>query len=247
MGGGGSRRPTRGPDVESSIRVPFDTALRGGSVTIRFNRQVACDTCHGTGATPGSKVTTCSQCHGSGMVAMGGGPFTVQRPCNVCGGDGKVIEKPCKTCGGRGLTQRMQEATVNIPRGVADGQTIRLSGLGHAGPNGLPPGDLLLEVRVAERTGFRREGRNIHSDVTISMEDAALGAKVDVDTVDGVVSLSVPPGTQHGATLRLRGRGFFQGNGEHRGDQLVHIRIEIPRKLNEAQRKALEAFRASRH
>ncbi|MGE0433451.1 MAG: molecular chaperone DnaJ [Planctomycetota bacterium] len=238
-----ARQRNRGDDARSSIRVPFDTALRGGSVTIRFSRQTACDTCKGSGAAPGSKVSTCSTCRGAGVVAMGGGPFTVQRPCNVCGGSGKLIESPCTTCDGAGLVVRPQEATVTIPRGVSDGQTIRLAGLGHAGPNGKPAGDLLLEIFVAERPGFRREGRQIHSDVTITIDDAALGCEMDVETVDGTVSLRVPPGTQPGATLRLRGKGYFHGGTDQRGDHMVHIRVEIPRTLNAAQRKALEAFR----
>jgi molecular chaperone DnaJ len=224
--------------------VPFDTALHGGKMTIRFQRDARCSSCNGVGAAPDSPVNRCGQCQGSGSVAMGGGPFTVRRPCPVCRGRGQTIEKPCPTCRGRGAVVKSEEVTVTIPGGISDGQSIRLASLGNVGDNGLPAGDLLLEVQVESKPGFRREGRHVHSDVEVPMVDAALGADLEVETVDGPVTLHVPAGTQPGATFRLREKGF-PGGRHGRGDHLVHTRIMVPLQLSPEQTSALEAFRSA--
>jgi molecular chaperone DnaJ len=243
FGGQTATQTGRGGDIRATLQVPFDVALHGGSIDFRFTRDAACDTCGGTGAKPGTTPVTCGTCHGTGVVNLGaGGGFSIQRPCPACGGSGRVIETPCPTCHGRGTTQKTQTITVDIPKGVADGQSMRLAGLGHAGANGAAAGDLRLTLKVAAHPTFRREGRNLHADVRVDAIDAALGTTIDVPTVDGVVQMSIPPGTQPGATLRLRGKGVETKSG--RGDQLVHITIVVPTSLTDAQRKILEQYRA---
>jgi len=228
----------RGNDIYSQVSIPFEVAARGGRVTVRVPRQVACVRCKGTGAAPGTQVRTCPQCGGRGQVSTGLGGFSMQRPCPQCFGRGRVIPRPCAACGGSGTSERLSGVDVTIPRGIGDGQKLRLAGLGQPGAGEGPPGDLILEVRVGSHPRFRRQGLNVSSTVRIDMVDAALGTTMDVQTMGGLVSVKVPPGVQPGQKLRLRGRGLEGADGR-RGDHFVQIEVEIPRRLTERQKELL--------
>jgi len=197
----------RGQDIEADVSVPFDLAARGGKTTITIPRMEACATCSGSGAKPGSKTQRCATCQGTGSVQFGQGGFAFSRPCPQCQGKGETAEDVCPTCRGAGQVQRERKIDVKIPKGINDGQRIRLAGQGQQGVGGGAKGDLYLRIRTLPHREFVRKGRDIYSTVQLPMTDAALGTKVDVPTMDGAVSLKVPPGTQPGAKLRLRGRG----------------------------------------
>lgn len=232
----------RGHDVTSSITVPFDTAVKGGTVSVRIPRDKPCPECNGTGASADSRVETCPQCGGSGQVLSGQGGFSVGRPCPACFGRGRIIQKPCTRCHGSGGVEDQSRVDVKIPAGVEDGQKMRLAGLGERGAGGGPSGDLILEVHVASHPDFERKGRDIHGSVRISMVDAALGTQVDAPTLHGVVTVKVPPGTQPGQKLRVKGHGLETSDGR-KGDHYVEVQVEVPRRLTEQQRKLLEQLR----
>jgi len=238
----GHRTAQRGRDIRTSVKIPFDTAISGGKVQVTVPRQKECSTCHGSGAAPGSKATVCPQCGGSGQMQSGLGGFSVQRTCPRCVGKGRVMQKKCPSCNGSGTEERRSTVDVNIPQGIEDGQKLRLSGLGQAGAGGGPAGDLILEVRVQGHPDFERKGHDIYSEVSVDMVDAALGTQVDVKTLDGTVSLKVPPGTQPGQKLRLKDRGAEKKDGT-RGDHYVEVNVRIPKRLNERQRQLLREFK----
>jgi molecular chaperone DnaJ len=237
---GGGRR--RGRDISSSVTISFDMAVRGGKVQVAIPREEACPSCKGSGAAPGSKVSNCQQCGGRGQVLSGQGGFSVARPCTACFGRGRIIDKPCRTCRGSGSVENAARVEVTIPKGIRDGQRMRLAGLGESGSGGAQAGDLLLEVHVEPHPKFERKGRDIHSKVTVSMADAALGTEVDVATLHGDVNVKVPPGIQPGRRLRVKGYGLETSDGR-RGDHYVEIEVSIPRKLSAEQKRLLEQFR----
>jgi molecular chaperone DnaJ len=238
------RRPAarRGHDVESSVTIPFQTAVRGGKVSISIPRDKTCPSCDGSGAAKGSRVDPCPQCNGMGEVLSGQGGFSVARPCPTCFGRGQIIERPCGRCGGSGSVEETSRLEVNIPKGIRDGQKIRLAGMGRPGAGGAPAGDLRLEINVEPHPEFERKGRDIHSKVSVSMADAALGTKIDVRTLQGTVSVSVPAGSQPGRRLRIPGYGMETSDGR-KGDHFVEIQVTIPRKLSDEQRRLLEQLR----
>ena len=246
MGGAGTRAggqtARRGRDIKTSVTIPFDTAVHGGKVEVTVPRQTQCQTCNGSGAAPGSQSTVCPQCGGSGQMQSGLGGFSVQRTCPRCAGRGRIVQKKCPDCGGSGSQQRRSTVDVNIPKGIEDGQKLRLSGLGQDGAAGGPAGDLILEVRVKSHPEFKRKGADVYSETTVDMVEAALGTQVDVRTLDGTVSLKVPPGTQPGQKLRLKERGAEKSDGS-RGDHYVTVNVKIPTQLNERQRELLREFR----
>lgn len=236
------RTAQRGRDIRTSVTIPFDTALSGGKVQVKVPRQQECSTCHGSGAAPGSKATVCPQCGGNGQMQSGLGGFSVQRTCPRCVGKGRIAQKKCPTCGGAGTEEKRSTVDVNIPKGIDDGQKLRLSGLGQSGAGGGPAGDLILEVNVQGHPEFERKGNDIYSKATVDMVEAALGTEVDVRTLDGTVSLKVPPGTQPGQKLRLKGRGAEKDDGT-RGDHYVTVDVKVPKRLNERQRQLLREFK----
>lgn len=238
----GGRTTQRGRDIRTSVTIPFDTAISGGKVQVTVPRQKECSTCHGSGAAPGSKPTVCPQCGGSGQMQSGLGGFSVQRTCPRCVGKGRIVQQKCPSCGGSGSEQKRSKVDVNIPKGIDDGQKLRLSGLGQKGLAGGPPGDLILEVRVQGHPDFERKGKDIYSTVSVDMVEAALGTQVDVRTLNGTVSLKVPPGTQPGQKLRLKDRGAEKKDGT-RGDHYVRVDVQIPKSLNERQRQLLREFK----
>src|SRR3954454_13565069 len=231
--GGGARRPPpqrgqRGNDVEVEVRIPFEDALHGAQVTVPVELELACHTCHGTGAAPGTAPVTCPQGNGSGAVATSQGLFALQQPCPRCHGRGSIVEQPCATCHGSGRERRTKRYTVKIPAGVKDGTRIKLKGKGEAGFGGAPAGDLYVVTRVEPSKVYERRGDDLVVNVAVSYATVALGGTVEVPTPEGAVSLKIPSGTEDGKLLRIKGRGAPHVKGGGQGDVLARIKIEVP-------------------
>ena len=240
--GGGRRRggPQRGADLRYDLEISFEEAANGAETSIQIPRQENCDTCHGSGAAPGSSPTTCPQCRGQGQVRFQQGFFTVARTCPQCRGAGKIVTKPCQTCHGAGRVQRDRKITVKIPAGIATGQQLRLQGEGESGYMGGPSGNLYVVVQVQEHEFFRRDGNNLYCEIPVNFTTVTLGGEIQVPTLDGTESIKVPDGTQTGTTLRLRGKGMPDVNGRGRGDLFATVQVQTPRKLTKEQRKLIE-------
>ena len=236
-----SAPPQRGEDILQRIDIPFETAVRGGSVSIRVRRPEACTTCGGGGAAPGSSEKTCPACGGTGTVQNVQGGFAFSRPCPTCFGRGRMIDKPCRSCGGTGRTTRTRNVSVKIPKGVRDGAKIRLTGEGQPGTHHGKPGDLYLEVHVKRHPLFERDGHDIYADLELNIVQATLGATMPAKTLNGTVDLRVPPGTSSGVKLRLRGKGAPKPGGGH-GDHYVRIKIVTPKGLSASQAELLRRF-----
>ncbi len=249
--GGQSRRnpnaPQKGRDLRYSIDLTFEQACFGCEVEINVNRTEKCDSCGGSGAEPGTSASTCSVCRGTGQVTTvqrtAFGSFQSSRPCSTCGGTGKVIQSPCKACRGDGTVRKSRKVKVKIPAGIDNDQVISVSGQADAGKNGGPSGDVLVVTRVKKHKIFTRQGYDIMCDLPITFVEAALGAEVQVPTIDGKVTYNIPEGTQTGTVFRLRGKGVpkLHGGGT-RGDQYVKINIEIPKNLSDKQKDILRQF-----
>lgn len=243
-GGGGRPGPAQGGDLAVTAAIDLVDAATGASVEVSYEAVVRCETCNGNGAEPGTPIETCSRCEGAGQLrAVTRTPFgQVVRAtvCDVCHGDGRVPTKPCATCHGRGRKVDRLDVTVDIPAGIADGQRIRLSGRGHAGEQGGPPGDLYVLVRVNEDERFVRDGDDLVTVVDVPAPLAALGTTVEVPTLDGEISLDIPAGTQPHATLTLRGKGIPALRRGRHGDLRVLVNVVIPRRLSAEQRELLE-------
>jgi len=251
-GGRGGRRSARGPqrgqDLETELHLSFDDAVRGVTSAVRFRADALCSTCHGSGAAPGTLPETCPECHGSGSIAVDQGPFSFSQVCPTCGGRGQVIPTPCPTCRGRGVEVRAREVKVRVPAGVNDGQRIRVKGRGGAGANGGPAGDLYVIVNVSSHPLFGRSAKDLTVRVPVTFAEAALGANVKVPTLDGQVTVKIPPGTPSGKVLRVRGQGVpgdEAKNGGKGGDLLVTIDVVVPTELDDRQREAVEALAAA--
>ena len=241
--GGGRHRPTaagsaRGQDVETEATLSFEEAVLGVTVPLRMQSPGTCPTCNGSGARPGTRPHTCSVCAGAGVTSSSQGAFAFSEPCRNCRGTGQVVDDPCPTCAGNGITSQTRTITVRIPAGVKDGQRIRLPGKGAPGRRGGPAGDLFVVVHVSEHELLGRKGDDLTLTVPITFTEAALGTTLTVPTLDGNVSLKVPPGTASGRTLRVRGRGV-PGKGRT-GDLLVTIEVAVPARLTPEQRELLE-------
>jgi len=246
--GGGARQPGAGPrrgsDLEAEVHLSFDDAVRGATIAVQLTGAAPCHTCGGSGAAPGTVPQTCPQCNGAGTLAVDQGPFSFSQICPRCSGSGRVVETPCPTCGGSGSETRTRDVKVRIPVGVADGQRVRVKGKGTTGSNGGPPGDLYVTVHVAPHPLFGRKGDNLTLRVPVSFSEAALGAEVKVPTLDGAVTVRIPPGTASGKTLRVRGRGMPKAGGSA-GDLLVTVDVVVPQSLSDEQRQAVEALAAT--
>jgi len=249
--GGGSRRnpnaPQKGRDLRYSIDLTFEQACFGCEIELNVNRMEKCDTCGGNGAEPGTTPQTCSVCRGTGQVTTvqrtAFGSFQSSKPCNVCGGKGKVVSNPCKSCRGDGTARKTRKIKVKIPAGIDTDQVIPIYGQADAGKNGGPNGDILVVTRVKKHKLFTRQGYDVICDFPITFVEAALGAEIEVPAVDGKVSYNVPEGTQSGAVFRLRGKGIPKLNSNGlRGDQYVKIIVEIPKNLSEKQKEILRQF-----
>lgn len=249
FGGGqrsSSRRQQRGSDIEVRLEISFLEAVFGSDKPIRLSKLVTCDRCKGEGAEPGSKIETCSTCSGRGTVNQVQrtifGQMQVQTACPSCHGEGKKISQPCTKCHGSGTAQENTELTVKIPAGIDNGETIRLSGQGEAGPKGAPAGDLYIHVRVHEDKHWQRRGSEIYSRSEISFPQAALGTKIDIKTVDGEVTLKIPAGTQSGKVFLLKDKGVPHLRGKGRGDHHVEVIVKTPTELTRKQKQILENF-----
>lgn len=248
MGGQGQpeRGPARGRDIEVQITVDFADAVFGAEKDIQISLDDACDTCHGNGAQPGTKLRTCDTCKGRGQVTrvqqtiLGAIQQTGQ--CPTCDGRGQIPEKTCTTCRGAGVMRKSRKLTVKIPAGIDNGGTMRLSGQGAAAKGSERKGDLYVTVHVRSDRRFQRRGRDIYSDVTVPMAEAALGTEISVETVDGPITLKIPAGTQSGKVFKLTGRGVPVVGRSTRGDHLATVTVDIPTKLSSKQRELLEEF-----
>jgi molecular chaperone DnaJ len=231
-GGRGRRRVRRGADIHTQVELNLAEAAAGTSKVIRFARHERCDTCKGTGAKPGTQPEACRYCGGRGRVVQSTGVFSLQTPCPACHGEGCIIREHCPECRGSGYMQRKITRKVDIPRGVDHGTRLRLGGEGEPSPDGGPPGDCYCQILVAEHPLFQREGKHLICAVPITYAQAALGAKIDVPTLDGKEQLTIPPGAQPGDVFTLHGRGMPELQSRHRGDLHIQIHVEVPKKLN---------------
>ncbi len=232
--------PQKGADLYAEVEIPFDSAISGGRIPIEFDKEEVCPVCTGTGAKPGTTMSTCPQCGGTGMVSFGQGGFAVSRPCPRCLGRGKIITAPCPQCGGRGQTSTRKKLVINIPAGISDGAQLRLRGQGQPGIAGGSPGDLMVKISVGRHRFFERRGRDVYCKVPINIAQATLGSRIRVRTIDGKVDLKVPPGTQSGTKFRLRGRGVKADGAT--GDQYVEVLVEIPKRMSQKQKELMEQF-----
>jgi len=237
------QRGQRGRDLEVGINLSFEDSLRGIETTIPVELETACRECGGSGAKPGTAPKLCPECQGRGVVSQSQGLFALSQPCPRCRGNGTVIEDPCPTCRGAGRERRTKRYTVKIPAGVKDGSKIRLRGKGEAGYGGAEAGDLYVVTHVAPSKTYTRRGDDLVVDVSVPFSDAALGAKAEVPTPDGPVTVKVKAGTTDGTLLRVEGKGAPKLKGSGRGDLLARVKLDVPKKLNKKQRELLEELK----
>ena len=240
--GGGRRRSRaqRGGDLRADVKIELKDAIFGKSIEVEVRKTETCESCRGTGAAEGKQPTTCSACGGRGQLRYQQGFFSVARTCGTCGGTGQVIADPCKTCRGEGRVIREHKMQVDIPPGVEDGTRIRYQGEGEAGAFGGPPGDLYVVLHLEENKIYARDGNNLHCMVSISLPQAALGTEVTVPTFEGDYKLRIPAGTQSGQKIPIRNKGVPVLRGRGRGDLIVHVEVQVPKKLTPRQRELLE-------
>jgi molecular chaperone DnaJ len=228
------------------VNLTFEEAIFGAEKEIKYNREDNCHTCGGSGAKPGTHAETCKKCNGRGVITVVAntplGRMQTQQTCDVCHGRGKTIASPCETCRGTGHEKQTHTVKVKVPAGVESGQQMRLQGQGEAGVNGGPFGDLYVRFQVATSKIFERDGSEIYYQMPINFIQAAMGDEVEVPTVHGNIKLKIPAGTQTGTNFRLKGKGAPKLHGSGLGDQHVVVNLEVPKNLNEAQRKALDDF-----
>ena len=247
FGMGSSRRrngPMRGADLRYDIQIKFEEAAFGVKKDIEFNKRVKCEKCDGTGAKPGTEPETCARCGGSGSESVSRGFFTIKTTCGACGGVGTVIKEPCEYCGGAGLVEKNKTLTVTIPAGVDNGSHLRIAGEGEKGEKGGPPGNLFVVIHVEPHNFFQREEYDIYCRIPISFTQAALGAKIDVPTLEGEKKLKIPPGTQPGEIFKFSGEGIPHVRGFGRGDQIMQVTVAVPNELSKRQKELLKEFEA---
>ncbi|MGL9760373.1 MAG: molecular chaperone DnaJ [Symbiopectobacterium sp.] len=243
--GGRRQRASRGADLRYNMELTLEEVVRGVAKEIRIPTLEECDSCHGSGAKPGSTPVTCPTCHGNGQTQMRQGFFTVQQICPHCHGRGKIIKDPCGKCHGHGRIETRKTLSVKIPAGVNTGDRIRLSGEGEAGEHGAPAGDLYVQVQVKPHPIFQREENNLYCEVPINFAMAAIGGEIEVPTLDGRVKLKVPAETQTGKLFRMRGKGVKSVRGSAQGDLLCRVVVETPVNLNERQKQLLKELEES--
>ncbi|GAA0237847.1 molecular chaperone DnaJ [Castellaniella daejeonensis] len=242
---GGGPQVYRGADLKYSLEISLEQAANGFDTEIRIPSWESCETCHGSGARPGTSPRTCHTCGGSGAVRMQQGFFSVQQTCPTCHGTGREITDPCVDCEGVGRVRKNKTLQVKIPAGIDDGMRIRSTGNGEPGLNGGPPGDLYVEIRIKPHGIFERQGEDLHCELTIPFTKAALGGVQEVPTLSGRGEITIPEGTQTGKTFRLRGKGIKGVRSSYPGDLYCHIVVETPVRLNEEQKALLRQFEAS--
>lgn len=250
FGGGrssrGGRRVNHGTNLQVRVRVTLEDIAHGVEKKIKIPRMVACEHCHGTGAKDGTAMSTCPTCHGSGVEVRVQrtimGQMQSQSVCHTCGGTGKVIKERCTYCGGQGLVRKEEIVTINIPAGLSDGMTLKVSGRGNDAMGGGVPGDLYVVIQEERDTRFQRDGDDLIYNLMLDFPTAALGGKVDVPTIDGGARVSIQPGTQPGKVLRLRGKGLPSPDHYGTGDLLINVMVYVPENLSSSERKAIEGF-----
>ena len=248
---GGQRRsgPTRGQNLGVEIEVTFEEAAFGCEKEISYGRVEPCSTCSGSGCKPGTQPETCSRCGGRGTIRTQqnfmGMTMQSENPCPTCGGKGKLIKEPCTVCKGKGKVRRNKTVKVNVPAGIDNGQSFRLRGEGNCGSNGGPSGDVLVTVTVKPHALFERDGANVLCEMPITFTQAALGAEIEVPTLDGKVRYNIPEGTQTGTTFRLKGKGIPYVGYKNRGDQYVTVVVETPTKLTREQKELLKKLEST--
>jgi molecular chaperone DnaJ len=243
--GRGGRQVYRGADLRYSLELSLEEAVHGTEVRIRVPAVETCDTCHGSGARPGTQASTCRTCGGHGQVRLQQGFFSIQQTCPNCRGSGKTISDPCPACHGAGRVQRTKTLSVKVPAGVDEGDQIRLAGEGEAGEHGGPPGDLYVQVRLKPHPLFKREQDDLYCEMPVSFATVALGGELDVPTLDGRASIKIPPGTQSEKLFRLRGKGVRNVRTGQVGDLYCRISVETPVNLTPRQKELLEEFERS--
>jgi len=236
-------RPRRGEDLRYDLELDLEDCIRGKTVEIQIPRWETCSMCKGSGADPREGLVPCPACQGRGSVVFHQGFLSIRRTCSQCGGTGRRVRRACSQCHGEGRVRTERRLQVRIPPGVDTGTRIRLANEGQPGVNGGPPGDLYVVIRVREHPVFERRGNDLYCTVPINVAQAALGAKIDLLTFDGLQTVEIPPGTQHGDEIRLPGLGVPDLNGRGRGDLYVRVHVRIPRKLTREQRKLFEQLR----
>ncbi|WP_035059722.1 molecular chaperone DnaJ [Andreprevotia chitinilytica] len=245
-GGGGGRggrsNVYRGADLRYNMEISLEEAARGVEKQIKIPSHEECETCHGSGAKPGTESKTCHTCGGAGQVRVSQGFFSIQQTCPTCHGSGKYIPDPCRTCHGAGRVQTHKTLAVKIPAGVDEGDRIRLSGEGEPGVNGGPPGDLYVVVHLKAHGVFQREGNDLHCEMPISITVAALGGEIEIPTLDNKARISIPTGTQTGQVFRLRGKGIKGVRSAITGDLMCHVVVETPVSLTSRQKELLKEF-----
>jgi len=250
FGGGrsrGGRRVHRGADIRCRVTLDLEEAASGTAKVVKFERHQACKTCQGSGAKPGTQPEACEYCNGRGRVVQSSGVFSVQRPCPACRGQGAVIRTPCTDCKGQGFLPGKVTRKVDIPAGVDDRTQLRLSGEGEPSPDGGPPGDCYVSIRVREHELFHREGLHLVCQVPIGYSQAVLGAKIDVPTLEGRHELTIPPSTQTGEVFTLKGKGMPDPRYGGRGDLLVQVQVEVSKTLNERHEELLRELAEVEH
>ncbi len=245
-GRGGRERPQQGNDLQYNLGLSFEEAVDGKEAKLKIPRWEGCETCRGTGAKSSSDTKPCPGCHGTGQIRLQQGFFSINRTCGQCQGAGQVITEPCPACHGRQRVYREHTLSVTIPAGIETGMRLRLAHEGEHGVNGGPPGDLYVAVTVKPHPVFTRKGNDVVVELSIDMVTAALGGKVEVQTLKGATSVKIPEGTQHDRILRLKGLGAPSLKRRAAGDQLVRIKVAVPTNLSARQRELLAAFAKER-
>jgi len=246
FGGGGRGRSNvhRGADLRYNLEITLEQAARGTETQIRVPTMAECDTCHGSGAKPGTSPTTCSTCAGHGQVRMQQGFFSIQQACPRCHGSGKQITSPCGACHGAGRIKQHKTLSVKIPEGVDNDDRIRLSGEGEHGTNGGPAGDLYVVIHIASHAVFQRDHNDLHCEMPVSFATAALGGEIEIPTLDGSARIKIPAETQSGKIFRLRGKGIKGVRSSSHGDLHCHVMVETPANLTDRQKELLREFEA---
>lgn len=249
FGGGGSRgrRQTQGSDIHVDIEIDYFEMVKGVEKELNLYKRVHCNRCEGSGGEPGAGQKTCPTCHGSGKVETVRrsffGSFAQVSECHECQGVGKIYEKKCSKCGGDGRVKEEQKLEIKIPAGISDGQTLSVGGQGEAGERGMRAGDLLVTIHVAPHKKFKRKGLDILSTEQIPFSVAALGGKVEIETISGNLILKIPTGTQSGETFRIKGEGVPDLGGRNIGNQLITVVVKVPKSLSREQKKIVEQMR----
>lgn len=240
------RGPQRGNDLKYRVEITFEQAAFGIDKEISFTRTEFCDTCEGSGAKPGTSRETCKHCNGTGQVQQKHntplGSFMSVKDCDVCRGEGKINTNPCDTCGGNGKVRKKVKLNIKIPAGIDNGQTISLRGEGEPGAKGGPSGDLYVDVIVKPHTIFKRNGNDIMCEIPVTFVQGALGAELEVPTLEGAIKYTIPEGTQTGTVFKIKGKGIPSIRGTGRGDLYLKTNIEVPRKLDDKQKAVLREF-----